>query len=376
MAGIYLHIPFCKQACHYCDFHFSTNLELKEKICAAIQRELSLQNDYLAKQEVSTIYFGGGTPSLLSSPEIKAILDTIHSTFQVSATAEITLEANPDDLSREKLAILFATGINRLSIGVQSFDNETLRFLNRAHSGTEATQCIEDARMVGFKNLSLDLIYAIPGQTIASWKDNIIRALDLSPEHFSTYSLTVEEKTVFGHHFKKGKLKTVSEDIAAEEFEILMSELAKAGYEHYEISNFCKPGFQSQHNSNYWKGAHYLGIGPSAHSFNGDSRQFNVSNNSMYLNSISQGIVPFEKEALTRENKINEHIFTTLRTSWGVDLSFLKNELEYDLLNNQSLYINDLEKRGLAKLTNGKLVLTNSGKLLADKIASDLFTAV
>jgi oxygen-independent coproporphyrinogen-3 oxidase len=376
MAGIYLHIPFCKQACHYCDFHFSTNLELKQKICTALQQELLLQKDYLAKQEVNTIYFGGGTPSLLSTLEIKAILEAIRSTFLVSSAVEITLEANPDDLSLEKLTTLFANGINRLSIGIQSFEDETLRFLNRAHNSMEAKQCIEDAREVGFKNLSLDLIYAIPGQTIASWRENIKQALALNPEHFSTYSLTVEDKTVFGHQFKKGKLKTVSEDVAAEEFEILMNELSEAGYEHYEISNFCRPGFQSRHNSSYWKGAHYLGIGPSAHSFNGDSRQFNLSNNSLYLNSVSKGIVPFEKEILTRENKINEHIFTTLRTSWGIDLSFLKMELKYDLLNSQSVYIRDLEKRGLATLINGNLVLTNRGKLLADKIASDLFTAV
>jgi oxygen-independent coproporphyrinogen III oxidase len=376
MAGIYLHIPFCRQACHYCDFHFSTNLTLRGNICVSLEKELIAQQNYLGQEPVNTIYFGGGTPSLLFPAEVEAILNAIRSHFNVSTAAEITLEANPDDLSKEKLSELLVIGVNRLSIGIQSFDSEILKFLNRIHTAREAIQCVEHARSVGFKNLSVDLIYAIPGQSIEQWRSNINQALALEPEHLSSYALTIEEKTAFGNWQKKGTLKAVSEESAANEFEILMDELEKAGYEHYEISNFSKPNFQSRHNSNYWKGEHYLGIGPSAHSYNGISRQFNVSNNHTYLKSISEARIPFELEILTRENKINEYLFTSLRTSWGCNLSFLKSNLQYDLMATRSSYLRDLEKRELIRVSNDNISLTKKGKLFADQIASDLFTTV
>jgi oxygen-independent coproporphyrinogen-3 oxidase len=373
MAGVYLHIPFCKQACHYCDFHFSTNLSLRERICQALQQELRLQAHYLGQDQVDTIYFGGGTPSMLTSSELAAILNVIKGNFKVSSSAEITLEANPDDLSKEKLSELFSMGINRLSIGIQSFENEVLLSLNRAHNADQAIQCVTDAKEAGFRNLSLDLIYGIPGQSLDSWKWNIDQALQLQPEHLSTYALTIEEKTVFGKWFKKGTLKGVSEEVAAEQFEAVMDRLTESGYQHYEISNFSKADFHSRHNSNYWKSKNYLGIGPSAHSFDGESRQFNVSNNSIYLNSINQGIIPFEKENLTRENKINEYIFTRIRTMWGCDLAFLKSHFSYDLLAFQGDYIEELKNREFAEVRNNTLSLTRKGKLLADQISSDLF---
>ncbi|HEY5823663.1 MAG TPA: radical SAM family heme chaperone HemW, partial [Cyclobacteriaceae bacterium] len=336
MAGIYIHIPFCKQACHYCDFHFSTNLDRREELVAALVHEIKLQANYLQHEVIDTIYFGGGTPSLLKAQEIETLLGAIHSQHSVNPKAEVTLEANPDDLKKVKLRELYSFGINRLSIGIQSFDDSILKFFNRAHNSEEAMQCIRDARHAGYQNLSLDLIYAVPGQDHNQWIKNIAKAIQLEPEHLSSYTLTIEEKTAFGKWAKTGKLKGVDEKFAAEEFEILMDELEKAGFEHYEISNFCLPGFQSKHNSNYWKQEKYLGIGPSAHSYDGDSRQFNVSNNALYQKSLNEGKVPFEVEVLSRENKINEYIFTTLRTSWGCQLDYLKESLDYDLVLNQS----------------------------------------
>ena len=373
MAGIYLHIPFCKQACHYCDFHFSTNLDQRDELVNSLVHEIELQANYLQHEAIDTIYFGGGTPSLLKATEIETLLRAIHSYHSVNPKAEITLEANPDDLKKVKIKEFYTLGINRLSIGIQSFEDTILKFFNRAHNSEEAIQCIEDARNAGYQNLSLDLIYAVPGQDHNQWIKNVEKAIQLEPEHISSYTLTIEEKTAFGKWAKTGKLKGVEEKFAAEEFEILMNHLEKAGYEHYEISNFCKPGFQSKHNSNYWKQAKYLGIGPSAHSYNGDSRQFNVSNNGAYLKAIKEDKVPFELEILSRENKINEYIFTTLRTSWGCDLSYLKESLGYDLVLNQSRYLHDLVKQGLIKLTEETVTLTHKGKFVADQIASDLF---
>jgi len=373
MAGIYLHIPFCKQACHYCDFHFSTNQQGRPDLVKAMVKELELQKEYLKQENISTIYFGGGTPSLLSADELQLLLDKIHTLHTVSPDTEITLEANPDDLSQEKLSNLRYLGINRLSIGIQSFDEQVLKFFNRAHNATEAIKCIEDSRKAGFHNLSLDLIYAVPGQSHEQWKENILTALKLQPEHLSSYNLTIEEKTAFGNWFKNGKLRPVEEEFAAEEFEILMDEMERAGYEHYEISNFCKPDFHSRHNSNYWKQEKYLGIGPSAHSYDGESRQFNVSNNVAYIKALNEGKLPFEKERLSQRDKINEYIFTTLRTSWGCDLNYLKKELAHDLISIQSTYLDQLLKDNLVIIAADKLKLTRKGKLFADKIASDLF---
>jgi oxygen-independent coproporphyrinogen-3 oxidase len=376
MAGVYIHIPFCRQACHYCDFHFSTNQALKADMVEAILLEMALQKDYLTGESIDTIYFGGGTPSLLTAEEIQKLLSTLHQYFNINPDAEITLEANPDDLDFSTLAALRSLGINRLSIGIQTFHRAHLQFLNRVHSEEQAKTCVLEARKAGFNNISIDLIYALTNETDAEWQEDIRQALLLQPEHISSYSLTIEPKTVFGKWAKTGKLQLTADDTAARHLEILVEQLEASGYEHYEVSNFAQAGFQSKHNSSYWRGKKYLGLGPSAHSYNEASRQYNVTNNHAYLRAIKNGEVPFEKEILTRADKVNEYILTTLRTSWGCDSDYLKNELDYDLLRDQSVYLQDIIKSEYAQLNNTVLLLTKKGKLLADKIASDLFIAL
>lgn len=373
MAGLYLHIPFCKQACHYCDFHFSTGQQFRAELITAMTKELEWQKHYLNDEPVSTIYFGGGTPSLLLPSELEHLLSVIHQYFPIDPAAEVSLEANPDDLTDRKLADLYQLGFNRLSIGIQSFDDSILQFLNRAHNSSEAIRCVDAARTAGFSNISIDLMYALPGQDQKAWQTNILKALELQPEHISAYSLTIERKTAFGHWQKTGKLEAVSEEASAEQFELLMDMLQTAGFEHYEISNFCRPGFYSRHNSSYWEQEKYLGIGPSAHSYDRASRQYNVSNNPQYVKSIDQRLIPFEREVLTRENKINEYVFTSLRTSKGCHLHVLQDQWEFDFLKNNKDYISGLLDQQLATLDDRVLKLTRRGKLLADRIASDLF---
>jgi len=373
MAGLYVHIPFCKQACYYCDFHFSTNQENRDKIVHAIGTEINLQKEYLRGEEIQTVYFGGGTPSLLSHRELSFILHAIHKTLSLSPTPEVTLEANPDDLTKEKLRDLKEAGINRLSIGIQSFDDVILKSLNRAHNAEMAKRCVHNAQEAGFNNLSLDLIYAMPQQDDIIWKKNIDEVLTLRPQHISSYALTIEEKTVYGRWAAQGKIRAVEDDLAAMQLQLLVDTLEKESYEQYEVSNFSQPGFQSQHNSNYWKDKKYLGVGPSAHSYNGVSRQYNISNNHIYLNSIADQKIPATLEILTREDKINEYLLTTLRTSWGANLAKLRQEFAFDLAADHREYIISLQESKLATLENETLVLTKAGKLLADKIASDLF---
>jgi oxygen-independent coproporphyrinogen-3 oxidase len=373
MAGIYVHIPFCKQACHYCDFHFSTNTKFQAELVTALCDELVLQKEYLNGERVETIYFGGGTPSLLSAGEISDILETIQDHFSTDSSVEITLEANPDDLTKKKLQALKTIGINRLSIGIQSFDDGILKFLNRAHNAGMALNSVNDARALGFENISVDLMYAIPGQDLSSWKKNIAKAIDLRPEHISSYSLTIEGKTVFGKWASQKKILVPDNDESATEMMTLIDVVESAGYQHYEVSNFAKAGYMSEHNSSYWKGKKYLGIGPSAHSYNGSTRQFNISNNHQYLKSLQSGRVDATLETLNREDQINDWILTTLRTSWGTDLQKLRREHEYDLLVIHRAYIDSLIDGNLAILSNDTLILTKSGRLLADKIASDLF---
>jgi oxygen-independent coproporphyrinogen-3 oxidase len=374
MAGLYIHIPFCKQACHYCDFHFSTSHDAagKEEMVNALGLEMQLQKDYLAQEPIDTIYFGGGTPSILSSQHLQNLFDSIRNNFFFE-TAEITLEANPDDLTEENLVTLKEVGVNRLSIGIQTFDDSILKYLNRAHTAADSFHCMDLARKVGFENISIDLMYAIPGQNDDLWKENIERAVTISPEHISAYALTIEEKTVFGNWQKKGKFSPAGEETAATQMEILMDMLSRSGYQQYEISNFSKPDFHSRHNSSYWKQKKYLGIGPSAHSYNGDSRQYNISNNAAYIQSIRQERLPFQLEILTEANKINEYLFTTLRTMWGCNLDYLKTHFTYDLLTENRRQIDMLLTHGLVQLDDSILSLTQKGKLLADKIASDLF---
>ena len=373
MAGIYIHIPFCKQACYYCDFHFSTHQETRTELVQAILKELKLQQDYLKGEVIQTIYFGGGTPSVLDAGELQSILDSIRSLHQVAERAEITLEANPDDLNFSKLKELSALGINRLSIGIQSFHPEVLTFLNRVHDAPGAIKSFQHAREAGFSNISIDLIYGIPDETENQWTEDIRQAIALQPDHISCYSLTIEPKTVFGKWSATGKLKPVDDDVAARHLEILMDQLEQNGFEHYEISNFARPGFQSRHNSSYWRQEKYLGIGPSAHSYNGTSRQYNIHNNNLYIKSLKNDAIPFEREELSAEDLINEYILTTLRTNWGTDLKRIKQDFGYDLLNKNAEYLSKIFSDRLAVLENDVLRLTRAGKLLADKISSDLF---
>lgn len=373
MAGIYLHIPFCKQACHYCDFHFSTNTAIRKELIEAMGEEILLQQDYLSGERINSIYFGGGTPSILTGEEIAFLLEKIYSTQPIAADAEVTLEANPDDLTPEKSVALRSTGINRLSIGIQSFDDDILEYFNRAHTSATAIQSVACAKDAGFTNLSVDLIYAIPGLTLERWETNIEKAIALAPQHISAYSLTIEEKTAFGNWFSKGKLIPVDERTAADQVDLLVSLLAQAGYTQYEISNFARPGFESRHNQSYWRGDSYLGVGPSAHSYNRVNRQHNVANNHLYVRAIRQGKIPAEEEILKREDRINEYILTTLRTSAGCNLDLLRTDYGYDVLALHGAYLRELEKQNLIRIDEHLLQLTGSGRLLADKISSDLF---
>ncbi|HRK53771.1 MAG TPA: radical SAM family heme chaperone HemW [Cyclobacteriaceae bacterium] len=372
MPGLYFHIPFCKQACYYCDFHFSTNLSRTEEMVDAIAQELALQKNYLANKKLTSIYFGGGTPSLLKANHFEKIFNAIDNFFQLDAACEITLEANPDDLSAAQLNMFLAAGINRLSIGIQSFDDQVLKFLNRSHDSKIAITALENVRKAGFENFSLDLIYAIPGQNNTQLKHNIKTAIQFSPVHISAYSLTIEPKTVFGNWVSKKKLTPVEETINAGQFELISNELTEQGYEHYEISNYSKPGYYSRHNSSYWKQTPYLGIGPSAHSYNRVSRQFNISNNAVYIKSIQNSEIPFQLEMLTKENKINEYVFTTLRTMWGCNLELLMDEYQFDLMGQNKAYLDKLIQQGMVTLHNNSLSLTKKGKLLADQISLDL----
>lgn len=339
----------------------------------AMVQEIGLQYHYLEGEQIETIYFGGGTPSLLSAEELNQLMNSVRAHFQVAAEPEVTLEANPDDLTKEKLTELRTAGVNRLSIGIQSFHNSLLTFLNRAHTAEAALTCMHRAREAGFNNISIDLIYAIPGETDDLWKQDIAQALALAPEHISCYSLTIEPKTVFGKWSQQGRLQVTTDEVAAHHLEILIEALEQAGYEQYEVSNFAKPGAYSRHNSSYWKGAHYLGIGPSAHSYNGPSRHYTVSNNHQYLKAMAGGVVPLEKEILSTADKINEYLLTTLRTSWGCDSEVLRITTGYDVLNEQKEYLQQLVSLQYARIEEKKITLTKKGMLLADKIASDLF---
>jgi oxygen-independent coproporphyrinogen-3 oxidase len=373
MAGIYLHIPFCKQACHYCDFHFSTSLRSKEAMLDALHRELSARAFYLENQEIETIYLGGGTPSMLSADELQRLLDVVFKNFRMTSAPEITLEANPDDLTYFKILELKRTPINRLSIGVQSFRDEDLQWMNRAHTSTQADYAVKCAQDRGFDNITIDLIYSVPGLSAQAWQHNIEKALDLEVQHISAYSLTIEPKTVLGNQLAKGELHPAPDEVSEEQFRVLRQMLLRAGFEHYEVSNFCRPGMQSRHNSSYWKGAHYLGVGPSAHSFNGSSRQWNVANNAKYISGITNGNPNFEIEQLSETMRFNEYLMTGLRTQWGIDLSHIQQEFGIDLRQREQTQLMSFLQQGLLIEEENHIRLTESGLLRADRISSDLF---
>ena len=372
MAGLYIHIPFCKQACHYCDFHFSTNLQLMEQMMDSILLELQLRKAYLKGEAVDTIYFGGGTPSLVPAEYLEKILDQISTLFPGSKQ-EVTLEANPDDLNPQALATWKSLGIDRLSLGIQSFQDQILKAYNRAHNSKEATQAIQLARAAGFEKFSIDLIYGYPHSDHRLWQLDLEEALRLDPGHLSAYSLTIEPKTTFGNWTKKGKFSPAEDEFVAQQFEYLQEQCDKAGYLQYEISNFSRPNQAAVHNSNYWKRSPYLGIGPSAHSFDGNSRGFNPSSNTSYTKALAAGSVPFVLEELTPEECINEEILTGLRTSWGLDTGSLAERYHLDILEIKKGSITKLTELGMIHTEAKTLTLTRKGQLLADSIASDIF---
>jgi oxygen-independent coproporphyrinogen-3 oxidase len=372
MAGLYIHIPFCKQACHYCDFHFSTNLQLMETMMDSIIVELKLRKDYLKGEAVDTVYFGGGTPSLVPAEYLGKILDQIAQLFP-GRKQEVTLEANPDDLNPQALANWKSLGVDRLSLGIQSFQDQILKAYNRAHTSKEATQAIQLARAAGFEKFSIDLIYGYPHSDHRLWQLDLEEALRLDPGHLSAYSLTIEPKTTFGNWTKKGKFSPAEDEFVVQQFEWLQERCDKAGYLQYEISNFSRPNQAAIHNSNYWKRSPYLGIGPSAHSFDGNSRGFNPSSNASYTKALSAGSLPFVLEQLTPTESINEEILTGLRTQWGLDTGSLAERYHLDILDIKKGPISKLTELGMIHTLGKTLTLTRKGQLLADSIASDIF---
>lgn len=410
---IYIHIPFCKQACHYCDFHFSTNLKQKQAFLYALNKEIELQKDFFKEaifpnaekntpllvssratspQPLKTIYFGGGTPSILEISELKAILEKVKSTFDIDENAEITLEANPDDLtSLEFLKALKEIGFNRLSIGIQSFEESFLKFMNRAHNAEEAKNCVKLAQKAGFENISVDLIYGVQlpksenennfekqSEGLKSnphyfWKKDLEFALSLNVPHISAYCLTIEPKTQFASSLKKGKIKPIDDEFAAQQFEILVETLQQDNYTNYEVASFAKGNNFSRHNTAYWKDEPYLGLGASAHSYDGKNRFMNAANNRNYVENLNKNILPQTIDELSENDRINEYFLTSLRTIWGIDLNHLIKKYSYNLLENQSKMISKLIENQMIELKNDTIILTEKGKLFADGIASDLF---
>jgi len=372
MAGIYLHIPFCKKACHYCNFHFSTQTTQVQAFVDAIIQEIELQKNYL-NEPIETIYFGGGTPSLLNEVQLKAMMEAIHTHFKVATTIECTLEANPDDINLVKLAAWKQLGINRLSIGIQSFQATALAWMNRAHTVEQSHTAIEMAKEAGFNNLSIDLIYGTPTLTDQGLKEDLNWIQQYQINHVSCYALTVEDKTALKKLIEKEQIEDVDPEKQSRHFKIVSTQLMGMGMEHYEISNFAKPGFRSQHNSNYWYGKHYLGLGPSAHSFNTISRQCNIANNALYIQSITNGQLNFEIEYLTEANRYNEYMMTSLRRMEGFDLDLIRTTFGQNYFNHSIATINELLSKDVFQQNGNQYSLKNEAKFLADGIASDFF---
>ncbi|MCW1964068.1 radical SAM family heme chaperone HemW [Chryseobacterium viscerum] len=371
---IYIHIPFCKQKCSYCNFHFSTSLNFKDDMLSAMKTELMLRKDELQNRTLKSLYFGGGTPSILSVDEINSLIDEALRYFSFEKDIEITLEANPDDLDKSFLKQLAGTPVNRLSIGTQSFFEEDLKLMNRAHTASEAEGSIKRAQDFGFENLSIDLIYGSPTSNLEIWKENLNKTIALEVPHISSYALTVEPKTALENWISKGKVKSPKEEEQNREFYYLSDFLKDNGFEHYEVSNFAKPGFYSRHNSSYWKYQEYLGIGPSAHSYNGfDVRSWNVANNKQYIKKLNDKLLAKEEEILSKEDQFNEMIMIGLRTIWGVDLTSLKNKFSDRLLEHFQREIKTKLEEGILIVENDHLKIPEKHWFMADGIASDLF---
>ena len=372
VASIYIHIPFCKQACNYCDFHFSTSMKKKVEMVSALAKEIKMRKNELENEIIESIYFGGGTPSILSISEIELLISSVYSNFKVCENPEITLEANPDDLDLEKIIMLSKSPINRLSIGIQSFFESDLKMMNRAHNATEAIKCLEMATKY-FDNISIDLIYGIPEMSNENWTQNIDKALSFGINHISSYALTVEPKTALKKLIETGKINAPKDEVAATHFEILVDKMNENGFIHYELSNFGKENYFSRNNSAYWLGKKYLGIGPSAHSFDGKSRSWNIANNAIYIKSINENKLPNEVEILSEIDKYNEYIMTGLRTIWGVDLNKIKNNFGEKFLNHLHSQAKKFINDDLLIIESDIFKTTKKGKFLCDGIASDLF---
>ena len=373
MASIYIHIPYCKQQCSYCNFHFRISQKDKVEILKCINLELEMRQTYLKNKTINTIYFGGGTPSILSKSEIKFILDSIYNIYKIKENAEITLECNPDDLTENKLIALKEVGINRLSIGVQSFDDEDLKFMNRSHNATQSENCLKLAQQVGFNNITIDLIYGLPNQNLADWEKNLKKTFAFNIPHFSAYALTVENKTPLKYLVERKKIIPLNEKKVLEKFNTLMDMAAENGFVHYEISNFGRKGYFSKHNTAYWQSKHYLGIGPSAHSYNGKSRSWNVSANTQYIQKILDRVEGVHHEILSKNQQYNEYIFTSLRTIWGANSETINVQFGIKFQSHFLKEVKKWESKKDIKKTEYTYTLTNSGKFLADAIASDLF---
>ena len=374
MAGIYIHIPFCKQACNYCNFHFSVSLKNKEVLINALAKEIATENNFINDEPIETIYIGGGTPSLLNEYELELIFKSLRKKYAINTDAEITLEANPDDVNKTTLEMWKQNGINRLSVGLQSFNEEELKWMNRAHNASQSLKCLDQIHEAGFENFSVDLIYGSPLQTNDDLKKNIDIIAKRNVPHISCYALTVEPGTLLNKNIIAKKTAKVSSEKQAEQFFLLLEMMEKEGYEQYEISSFCKPGFRSKHNSSYWQGKPYFGFGPSAHSFNGfDKRRWNISNNSLYIQSLENNIISYEEEILTPVQRLNEYVMTTLRTNEGINVKYV---VQHFGEQNKKQLIKAAQKfiiSGRLILQNENLQLTNEGKFFADGIAGDLF---
>ena len=372
MSGIYIHIPFCKKACHYCNFHFSTNQNSKSAFIKAVCNELVLRKSEYTSEEIQSIYFGGGTPTVLEVSELNTILQTVYEHYKVSDTSEITLEANPDDLDLEKIKRLANTKINRLSIGIQSFHESDLTSMNRAHSAIEAKKCLEIATTY-FDNITIDLMFGMPTMSIEQWRQNLQTAFGFGIKHLSCYALTVEPKTALEHFINKGSHPPMDDELSASHFEVLLEEASAQGLTHYETCSFGHPDYFSRHNTSYWLGKTYMGVGPSAHSFDGKNRSWNLSNNTKYIKSLEANVRPFESEELSLENRFNEYIMTGLRTIWGISLDKIEADFGADI---KSQLLENSKKFRSSKtliLEDNHLKITRTGKFLSDGIASDLF---
>jgi oxygen-independent coproporphyrinogen-3 oxidase len=373
MAGIYFHIPFCRKACHYCNFHFSTSLKYKNEMIQALLRELDIRKDFLKGEAIDTIYFGGGTPSLLDEDDVARLMDKVQTVYKPSHLKEVTLEANPDDIHTSNIKSWLKAGIDRLSIGVQSFYEEDLQYMNRTHNALQAERAIKASQDGGIENLSIDLIFGFPLLTHEKWTSNLRRVIEYQVPHVSTYAMTVEDKTALADFIKKGKYPDLDSEQSASQYEFLMDFLVESGFEHYEISSFALPGRRAVHNSNYWNATPYIGIGPSAHSYDGNCRQWNTAVNAKYIKSMEIGSLDAENEELTDVQKVNERIMIGLRTAEGINLNDLRAQMmEYQYVKMMEKFPEFLTK-GSIFIEDDVARLTRKGKLYADGIASMLF---